>query len=353
MECLNEIVGLIRTDCDCITEGMTPEEKAELLASKSGLFVDSDLNGVINIRGMDQESTCKNIVQTFKDSRRAAVSKFKEDMFAGIFATNIEKNGFSGAMNKTSWIKSLDSLKTNKFAVIKPHRISDANMVIRNVQIGVNKSGLVTLKILKVLNGDYNPEVVFSKEVEVEKNKYTTAIVDYTCNFREDESAFDYFITWTSEDSEIMPLDNKTDCGCGKMTWKDYVTFQGGESDRLDTLHLAKLNGFAYGMVPTVTIHCHLDEFICREYENQQAVKAVVGWALLYKTGANIIDHVLLSGNIDRYTTMNREALYGKRNHFTKEYNERVQHLVASMDVEKSDCFQCKPSKMSFGLIRA
>ena len=39
---------------------------------------------------------------------------------------------------------------------------------------------------------------------------------------------------------------------------------------------------------------------------------------------------------------MSRENLYGKRDHFRKEYEARVVWLAYELDVSKSDCFLCQ-----------
>lgn len=354
MECLNEIVGLLRKDCECITDGLTREEKEELTTSTSGLFIDTDLNGVINLRAINNPIACKNMATAFKNARQGAISKFRESLFAGIFHLNTENKGFNGDLNKPNYVGALDANKAYRFVAIKPHNRSDAKMIIRSVKLGIDRIGMVALHILKLKRGDVIPEIVKSTTKEFMPKTWEEVPMDYECLFVENGEVYDYFVCWMPYDEKVKPLDNSVDCGCGSITtWKEFVSFEGGEADRLDTIHSARTNKHAYGLVVNVSISCHLDNFICNEYNTNAAIKSVANYAILYLTAAHLLEFILNQSEISRYTTMNLEALYGKRNHFRKEFNDRIQYLTANLDTSNTDCFVCKQGPIVSRLLRA
>lgn len=355
MKCFENIVGLIRKDCDCITNELTPEQIKELITSKSGLFIDSDLNDVIKLRAISDKAACKSMYDVFMNSRKAAISKFREEMFAGIYATNVMTNAYHGELNRNTFVGPLEKSSIYNFVVLTPSRISDSDIMIRSIQIGVNKSTELNLTLLRLKKGEYVPEVIHSEEVQTQANKLTNVVLDTALNLYEDNNIYTYYIVWSSQDAEVKALDTECYCGCASQdAWKHFLSMQGGQSNRLDTMHQSKLGNYSQGIViNSVSIHCKLDNFICREYKSDDSVSLVSAWAILYKTGANILDTMLNSTEVNRYTTMNREALYGKRAHFNKEYADRVQHLLATLNTKESDCFTCKPTKMTMGSLLA
>lgn len=355
MECLQNIIGLIRKDCQCITGELDNDQIKELTTSKSGLFIDSDLNDAIKLYAMDNKAACKSMYNIFMDSRRAAISKFREEMFAGLYSTNTKVDSYNGELNKRSFVGPLQGKGNYNFIRLHPSRVSDANIIIRSVQIAVNLTDTITLQVLKLKKGEYVPEVIHNQEVDTLANKFVNVILDVELNIYENNEVYDYYIVWSSANEHIRAMDTECYCGCASQdSWKRFVSMQGGHSERLDTMHQAKTGNFSQGIyVDSVSIHCKLDKFICREFNSNDSVSLVSAWAILYKTGCNIIDAILNSSEISRYTTMNREPLYGKRNHFDKEYANRVQHLLATIDTSKSDCFTCKPTKMTMGSLLA
>ena len=88
------------------------------------------------------------------------------------------------------------------------------------------------------------------------------------------------------------------------------------------------------------------DKLICREYDRENAIAVTMAWAVMYKAGELLIESILNSNEINRYTMMNREALYGKRSHFRKEYETRIMYLAQVIDFSSSDCFICRDNTM-------
>ena len=110
----------------------------------------------------------------------------------------------------------------------------------------------------------------------------------------------------------------------------------------MKTLYLGQCNNFAHGFSLDVEIKCDTGRLICREFDSQNKIAVASAWANLYKAGELLIEKILSSSEITRFTLMNREYLYGKRNNYKKEYEMRIQYLAYEIDVTRGDCFICQ-----------
>jgi hypothetical protein len=63
--------------------------------------------------------------------------------------------------------------------------------------------------------------------------------------------------------------------------------------------------------------------------------------AIQYRAASFVIDNILASGNINRYTMTDRERLMGKKNTYTKEYLDRLEWVAQKINIEANDCLVC------------
>lgn len=352
MECLNNIIGLMISDCECVTNGLTQEEIKELTTSKSGLFIDQDLNGVINLKAMNSKGHCANMVDYFKRARTSAINTYTADITASIATNNKETTLYKGLLGKPSFVGSLDVYETIQFFKIAPHTNSDAVVRVNQIKVGLDKTASIEVSVLRIAEGDNVAEVVKTYNVNAKGSQITNIETDIVLDLTIKGKKQDYFITYERPQG-VYPLDLKADCGCGGNTdYEQHFSISGGETSDLLQLSNAKTTIYSHGILLDVSMGCEVGKLVCREYSDRNAISVTTAWAILYKTGANILDAILMSNAIDRYTTMNREALYGKRNHFNAEYNKRIEYISQTINVSSSDCFICSESKMSIGFIQ-
>ena len=100
-----------------------------------------------------------------------------------------------------------------------------------------------------------------------------------------------------------------------------------------------------------VQIKCETGTLICREYDGNDAIALVTAFAIQYKAGELVIENVMNSGEVNRFTMLRNEQLWGKRNHFRKEYFDRIDYLSKVIDVSSSDCFICRSDDFFLGHI--
>ena len=149
-----------------------------------------------------------------------------------------------------------------------------------------------------------------------------------------------YYFVWEGS-AGTKARDNGVSCNCsGGNGYDSYVSLKGGESNDLNDL--SGSDNFAHGFSLDVEIKCDTGRLICREFDSQNKIAVASAWANLYKAGELLIEKVLSSSEISRITLMNRDYLYGKRNHFRAEYEKRILYLSYEIDVTKGDCFICQ-----------
>ena len=80
----------------------------------------------------------------------------------------------------------------------------------------------------------------------------------------------------------------------------------------------------------------------CAEYKATEAIAVTMAHAVRFKAGYLLIEEVLKSPDVNRFTTMDRTYLWGKRNHFDKDNMNRIAYLTETIDVYAFNCFVCK-----------
>lgn len=355
MECLKEIIGIVTGDCPC-NQGttLTEEQKAALSVSKSGLYLE-DLEGGLSMRALTSLDNCKSFSDMALGARDSAIQTLGADVLAALaLKYKSGKNPFVGVIGRPSYTSTLQVSKRYQFALLKPLAVSDAVMTITGLRIIINASQAVNFKILRTLEGGNQGEVVLDVDVQTTGNFYTSIPLPgnkLVLPLSENGERLEYYFAWDRglEAGAGAPKDIKVDCNCGfkKAGFTDYLEVKGGELDSLDYLSASQVkDSYTHGIVIDADIRCIPGDLICREYDRENAVALTMAYATRFKAGEILIEKVMSSPEVNRYTLMNREYLWGKRNHFRKEYESRITYLASVMDVTSSDCFICRDMRL-------
>lgn len=358
MECLKNIIGITKTECPCIIEGLTPEEIAELRESESGLYMD-DLAGGVNFQGIKFLDTCKDFAKMNISARDLAIKTLMDDVTVALSKKyKAGKPAYIGFIGKPTYASTLNLTNQYQFLKITPRTASDAVVRLQTFKFIADRTASIDFKILKVGKGFNQFEsIVFEKTVEAVANAYVVIELPrggLPLPLRENSELYEYFIVWDRGITGMNTKDIKCNCNCGAGSdeFGGYIEVSGGQLDSLDNLNEATKDAYTHGISLNVDIRCVTGDLICREYNNEDAVAVTMAWATMYKTGELLIESVMASKEVNRYTLMNREYLWGKRNHFIKEYESRVHYLADQIDINSSDCFVCKdPKFINTGII--
>ena len=350
MKCLENLIGISNTDCICVTDGLSEAQKAELKLSVSGLYLDTHLEGGLNLRDIKTLDACGDFFALAKRAIVSAKKKFEDDLEIGLGSRyKSSKPTFRGELGRLTYTGSLAKNKEYQFIKIVPNAVSDAVMRINGGRIIVNNNDVLNVYILAGFEGE-EPQVIHTTSVEVFANMFANFELpqNLVLPLSVDGRKMVYYFAWNGN-AETQARDNGTKCNCtGGNAYDGYLSLKGGETDALNNFNV-KEDNYAHGFTIDVDIRCEAGALFCREFDSQNKIAVASAWANLYKAGELLIEYVLNSPEITRFTLMNREYLRGKRNHFRKEYEMRIQYLTYEIDVTKGDCFVCQQNSIFVG----
>jgi hypothetical protein len=133
-------------------------------------------------------------------------------------------------------------------------------------------------------------------------------------------------------------------CGCGnaELYFKNFASLAGVSGSDLNFLPNWNQSQTANGLAFDLEIGCDASNILCELYSSDLSYQKIISWALLYKAGEIVMEKVMGSGNVNIYSLQDREYLWGKRNHFKKEYDSRVIWFAEQTDISRvSNCFIC------------
>jgi hypothetical protein len=362
-DCYDLIIGLSRTECSsCYTIPVDAN------VSKSGLYMDEAEGMTLDMAKASADCEKGNIWQIMDRARTEAVKAFKRDLLAAI--------GMKAKLKRSSWRGSLGDIKST--GLIQLNTLLAGNTVLcANI-----RSGIMTLKrigcsftttenfeIRAYNNVEGDPIKSFNvssqgngiKWNEIEETVFPMSLMGL--------SNLQYWFVYTK--GSLVPNNVKSSCGCNgtfepiwspnnpvynwdgsdeRYRWSEFVQIAGAKgndiSQRENTWSTTvELNG----ILLDVEFSCNVEETICKENFNFAGNPLAIVMANAIRCWANayLMDAILSSKMINRYTLMSEEKIMGLRNRFRKEYNERINNYLAIEIVENylnslSDCFECK-----------
>lgn len=355
MECLNEIIGITNDNCPCVLDGLSEEQKAKIKVSKSGLYLD-DLEGMVTMRALTQLDSCSNFAKMALAARDEAVKVLYEGILVSLSKKYKEgKGAFIGNIARPSYAGTLNTFKRYQYLKITPVEKSDAVLKLSGFRAIIDRKGLVDAKIYSVEDNGNQGTVVWSGQVQATQNTYVALPIEatgLTLPLSRNGVKLEYYFVWDKDVAGgANPKDLKISCNCGFSGngWESFIKVEGGELDDVNMFGMRNVDStHSHGILLDVDIRCVPGNLICKEYDRDNAIAVTIANAIRYKTGALTVQKILDSPEINRYTMMNREALYGKRAHFNSQYESRVAYLASVIDVSSSDCFICRDTQMFF-----
>lgn len=353
MECLENLVGIYSGDCVCVTDGLTPEQVAEIRKSTSGLYLDKHLEGGVSLSDVRVLDNCDEYLKIARDSIEGAVRRFSDDLMVSLSRRySSTKPRFLGELGRLTYVGNLPVSKKYQLLKISPKPGTSSGIVtVNGIRLITSSDGMVDVRVFAVRKGETNGQEILSTTITTRAHKFASAELNEPLSLPLFENGHDveYFIAWERPDGlDIFPKDNSVKCNCtGGNAYDGYVKLSGGETDDLETLIAA--DDYAHGFSIDAEIKCETGNIVCKQFDASNDVAIISAWAILYKSGELLNEFILNSPEITRFTLLNREYLWGKRNHFKKEYETRVAYLASEIDLSSSDCFICREGRMFVG----
>lgn len=346
LDCFKNMIGVTTSECQCIITGLTTAQREELADSKSGLYLDN-LEGGIHMKVLKNVDACKSMYDMTTTARDEAIQMLEDDLVVAL-STHYkqDKKGFAGHIGRPMYAQNLN-VAGGQGIKISPVAFMDAFITIDQIQIIVNQTANINLKLYKRLGGNGFLEEMESWDISAIGNAYTSATLSEPLKLpiREGENIIEYYFHYVPP-TGVFPKDTvnaNTSCSScgGRPAYEQYVKVQGVKMADINNPFSISTDSFSHGLIISTSIQCDEGLLFCREYADNKAVKNVMNYAARYKAGELLIEDVLKQPDINRYTTMDKERLWGKRNHFRKEYETRILWLANKIDVSSSNCYVC------------
>lgn len=351
MECLENIIGITKDNCECLQQDLSPEEIAELSVSKSGLYLE-ELEGGLFLRNVAQLDKCKSFIEIQKNAIETAIKHLKTDLFAQLNQKyKVKKTAFVGDIGKPSYSATLDVEERLQFIKLTPNKDSDAIIHLQTIRVFLNQDTMTKVWLYQIPEGEMIGEILSEQEIQ-SVNGILTVNTNVLLPLKKNGRFVTYYAIFERL-GVVKPRNIKISCGCsGGDAFAQFIGVSGGGSENFSSLSSEKTDGFTHGFSLDVTIRCETGNLICREYDENDGIALVTAFALLYKSGELIIENIMNSSEVNRFTMLSREHLWGKRNHFKSEYIKRMSYLTSEIDVSSSDCFICRSDDFFLGHIK-
>lgn len=371
MDCLENIIGISRSTCECFTDGLNAGAEAPAEGalpwyqlSTSGVYLD-ELEGIARLRAVQDSAECADEIGTiFKAAIQQATARLNTDLLsmAGDRFKS-QRDRFDGYMGGRSFSRDVLVPGAERGGLIlKPQEIVDGQLSLRGIMIAVNTTG-----VLDVMIHRYFPESGVTEYVDTIEAVNTTAGRMVQATFAEPmilplydnmEGAVEYFFSYPMTVSSAK--DNGLDCGCGTRgrLFKKYAELEGftmsgaGIDPALMEMSTASRRAQGMGLVLVGELKCVASGLVCRMAADSDKYSRVLPYALQYLAGAIVQTEVLNSGNVNLGTMVDRETMIMYREEFKREYQERLTWLTQNTNPAVSGCFVCSDSRMTVAQIR-
>jgi hypothetical protein len=350
LECLKDVVGITQSDCQCIINGIDGETLEKLRLSTSGLYLD-DLPGGVHMKVLTRIDACRDMAQIALHVRDQAITTLEKDLIVALNTKyKKDKPNFVGQIGRPSYAGSLGVSRPWQGIRVRPNGWSDGVIKLTRLQIILNAAVTVTIRVFRVPLDSVMGEEILTWPVTTTANAYQVvniggAAISLPLIYNGEEVEY-YFLYDISEPGvPVNPKDTGIHCSTcegGKQPFSSYVTVWGVQANTTSTLNDKLTDNYSHGLILDVEIKCDNEKLFCRSYQEDDAVSVTMAHATWFKGGELLIEDVLKQPDINRYTTMDKERLWGKRNHFRKEYDVRVMYLTEVVDVAASNCYICR-----------
>lgn len=352
LDCLTNIIGVTPNENECVTGGLTPEQIAALKVSTSGVFLD-DLAGGIHLKAVRNADATKGLYPMVMGALATAAKSLENDLVLALSRKySKSRKNFVGQIGRMSFAQTMAAPKDWQFIRLRPVDYSDAVVTLSRITVVLSQAATFNIYLIKVPYKASMGTIIETFPVTVQANAYQSIIVGGSAGMAlplaENGEAVEYYITYSrSEAGGALPKDNKLACATCEITnggpaVGDFLEVKGGQLDDLGNLQAAQVDDYGHGLILDVSIKCDSAKLFCGQYNQDEAVAITMAYAVQFKAGELLIEEVLKSPDLNRYTTMDKERLWGKRNHFRAEYDGRIVYLAEAIDITASNCYVCR-----------
>lgn len=332
MECLNNIIGITRTPCECLE----PYLPTGYIESTSGLYIDELPESPIHLNAVKGNDCSNDLAGILNKARENSVNEFKRELYKhlqGRFKSQAQPfDGFIGAFSNSRTLDIPDGYAGVRITGKK----SGATMIVDKILTYFNTTATFDLFIYK------RNELIKTISIQsvAASNKENT-FDSIELPLADEYGYIDYSFIYPVADG-FLPKDNAVSCNCGtkETTLKQYVSIYGITGTNVAAVTDFTKTQYTNGLLIGAEIRCSTDDLICNAYRNE-FIKVAIEWSILRKAVDILITGILNSPTISRDNMANREQMYYNSKSLQKKFNNDVQWIAENMELVDNDCFVC------------
>lgn len=360
MDCLTDIVGVTGNTSIPFYADLSEEMQDAIAVSGSGLYMDA-LPGGIDLMTVDTQESMEFALQSALDAKEEAEKSLKSDLIVAINnryqPAKIKFYGLIGERSVSGVLSTTGRYQAHRYRMIEP--------IAGNVQINQISLCLNGVATFNVYVGRCNvkskaiEEIVATVPITTVSGTWTNATlpeggIAVPMEIYGTEQEIYVFYDRT-EAGGLLPKNNTIKCLCpgdnGKKALNAYMQYNGCVFNDKENLSSAKADQQGHGISVQAVVGCDTNTIVCREYEKQDNIQLMMAWGLRYKAGVLWIEYIFKGGQVNRVNLQNHEYLWGKRNHFQKQYEDRITAIANNLTLGETNCFTCKDDKVIKGTI--
>lgn len=340
--CLDNIIGLDRTECDCF-----PDAPSGFNTSTSGYFMTDPEYGVPMKDGILANAGCgeDDLWAVLANTRSRAIDDFQIDLRSVL--DEEKKPAFTpwnGVINRATANRSKTISKAFAGNVIKPlRRQRHQKLVITALYLGIDFTGDVTVRLNSNKFG-FTELTATVAAISGQFVKYTLPTAWELDLYQAEVPDLYYTISFATGGNTIR--DNKINCtGCGgRPSWTKHIKVYGFSDDAATRDFSDTLGGNteAQGLAFEAYLDCgHLD-FICELNQlGGKEMKSLIGRGVQHKSTVKLLHQILESDKINQWTLLNVDAAYAKMNLANDLYNNVLRWIAQNLPDGVSGCYSC------------
>lgn len=354
MDCLNNIVGLSKNTCDC-----WPERPENADKSLSGFYLDDPMDGIpLHFANSGAECGDDGLWGLLDKARSAGIIEYVTRLNQHMYEFNLNREPATdiivGDQKNNSWLTPKGQYAGVRFfpnqkehplkactrgnykvkgAVFKIERITLHRIDNQPASLHITKNGT------PVQGSPFAMTQVGTSDI-YEHNFTTPLLVDFFGSHGQ-TNEWDFYY----EHDNIKYRNYKFNCNCtaGVLNYWEHRFTGVGMTGTGGTLTKSPDSAFTAGLRFYGIFTCDAVDFLC----NFNRYNTTPWWQVQAKTIQlmsinKLIGQITMTSNINRFTGLSKEALWGRANSNSKKIMNDLQWLAINIPKDLNSCILCK-----------
>ena len=358
--CLEGVIGLSRTECECYD---VPANE-----SLSGLYLD-ELDG-LNLSAIKAGANCEDgsIWDMMSKALESAIFDLSADLEAEVRKNfKVTKEPWQGIIGRDS-IRATEVI--SNYAGVKILCAPVKSGVLRIKRIGTMFSGVGNLT-LSVYNNIQDAAVATLSVPTLNSDRvqwYTLPTPLELPMYDAQKEYVQYYFVY--DNPGYNPKNNNFKCcsfnpsyNChspafsnvndARYRWYAYVNASGinGSTINAVTADTTSMTDKAYGLLLDAELKCNIGNALCYDTDYQYSgIGKTISKMLQYRAGQHLVERIKATNKPSMYIMTASDQLVMLRNSYRKEYENRLGWLATQQIIADTGCVVCKPGS-TFGSI--